>query len=98
MSEITKKKVLSQWSGSQPMRTNRTCAQRTIANRFTTNTHNASLVEMNITGEDVGAGRLMELEIIGLGHEITTTRYSESAPEEVKSNSKRYDDEHGVNI
>ena len=40
----------------------------------------------------------MELEIIGLGHEITTTRYSESTPEEVKSNHKRYDDEHGVNI
>ena len=53
---------------------------------------------MNITGEDVGVGRLMELEIIGLGHEITTTRYSESTPEEVKSNNKRYDDEHGVNI
>ena len=53
---------------------------------------------MNITGEDVGVGRLMELEIIGLGYGVTTTRYSESTPEEVKSNNKRYDDEHGVNI
>ena len=98
MFEIIRKRESSQWSGSQPMRTNRTCAQRITANHFTTNTHNASLVGMNITGEDVGVGRLMELEIIGLGYEVTTTRYSEPTPEEVKSNNKRYDDEHGVNI
>ena len=43
---------------------------------------------MNITGEDVGAGRLMGLETIGMGHKTTITRYSESTPEEAKSSGK----------
>ena len=49
------------------MRTSLTCAPRTTANHSTTSIPSVSLAEMNITGEDVEAGRLMGLDIIEMG-------------------------------